>query len=238
MADVTHLIRIALESGDPIPRQLVRQWIDADSIAVDTLLYELIQDAWDRIQPTLESDETCLFIQRYLLRCIRDNPDRNVALTRFEAAADLEVWFDHLGAQEDTHTIAERVATAVTDLFLDGDAPIQGAIETGFLKHVLEQRSLRSFFAHWAHDERLKDAWRDASAWGDAHPNFKKGWREQSRALDAEVRIERAIEHRDANGLQWAQAYCEQRIGCTTLKREQNKWRRLLKQITEAQSEE
>jgi len=51
-------------------------------------------------------------------------------------------------------------------------------------------------------------------------------------------RIERAIEHRDASELQWAQAYCEQRIGWITLKRGQDKWRRLLKRVVSAQTEE
>jgi hypothetical protein len=51
-------------------------------------------------------------------------------------------------------------------------------------------------------------------------------------------RIERAIEHRDANDLRWARAYCEDCISWTSLKRGQDKWRRLLKQITKAQGEE
>jgi len=51
-------------------------------------------------------------------------------------------------------------------------------------------------------------------------------------------RIERAIEHRDASELQWAQTFCEQRMGWITLKRGQDKWRRLLKRIMEAQGKE
>jgi hypothetical protein len=187
MTGVTEPIRAALASTDAIPRQQVRQWIErADTVAVDALLYGLTRDAWHRIQPTLERDETCALIQRYLLRCIREDPDESVALTRYQAAGELEGWFDLLAAHEDTHAIAHGVAAAVTDLFLTGDAATRGAIETGFLEHVLEQRSLRSFFAHWAHDERLQDAWRHALAWGDAHPNFMKGLREQLRGLAAE----------------------------------------------------
>jgi hypothetical protein len=51
-------------------------------------------------------------------------------------------------------------------------------------------------------------------------------------------RIERAIEHQDVSELQWAQSYCEDRIRWTTLKRGQDKWRRLLKRIAMAQTEE
>jgi len=51
-------------------------------------------------------------------------------------------------------------------------------------------------------------------------------------------RIERAIEHRDANDLKWAQSYCEDRIRCANIKRAQDEWRRLLKRIVNAQAEE
>ena len=186
MTDVAQRIRIALASSDDIPRQHVREWIEhSDSVAVDALLYELTRDAWNRIQPALEQDEACALIQRYLLRCIREDPTDGPAMRRYEAAAALEAWFDHLAERADTYPIAQQVAAAVTDLFVDGDAPTRAAIETGFLEHVLEQRSLRSFFAHWARDERLQEAWRQALAWGDAHPNFTKGLREQLRPFSA-----------------------------------------------------
>ena len=87
--------------------------------------------------------------------------------------------------EDDTHDIAQRVAVAVTDLFLAGAAPTRGVIERGFLEHVLEQRSLWSSSANWARDDRLQEAWRHALAWGDAHTNFTKGLREQLRALSA-----------------------------------------------------
>jgi len=185
--DLRQLIRAAAASTDAIPRQHVRQWIaGADSVAVDALLYELTRDAWHRIEPSLERHETCAFIQRYLLRCVREDPADGVALTRFEAAAVLEQWFSQLAACEDTVALAQGVAAAVTDLFLDSDPRTRNAIETGFLEHVLEQRSLRGLFAHWQHDDRLHDAWRHATAWADAHPNFMKGLREQLRPSSTE----------------------------------------------------
>ena len=51
-------------------------------------------------------------------------------------------------------------------------------------------------------------------------------------------RIERAIQHRDATELRWAQAYCEGRIRWANIKRAQDDWRRLLKRIVKAQAEE
>jgi hypothetical protein len=63
---------------------------------------------------------------------------------------------------------------------------IRRAIETGFLEHVLEQRSLRHWFSYWAYDERLQEAWRLALAWGEAHPNFVKGLRAHLQAVQSD----------------------------------------------------
>src|ERR1043166_5077087 len=125
MTDVAQRIRIALASSDDIPRQHVREWIEqSDSVAVDALLYELTRDAWKPIQPPLEQGEACALIQPYLLRCMREDPTGGLAMRRYEAAAALEAWFDHLAARADTYPIAHQGAAARTDLFGDGDAQI------------------------------------------------------------------------------------------------------------------
>jgi len=189
MDELKQSINAALGSEDPIPRQLVREWIQrAADVEADALLYKLTGEAWNRIQPHLEAGETCSLIQRYLFRCIQENPKGGIALSRYEAASELEAWFDHLVRKEETREILERAVGGVTTLFLTGDDDIRAAIETGFLEHVLEQVTMRPLFSHWAYDEQLQEAWRQALAWGEAHPNFTKGLREQLRAaqLDQE----------------------------------------------------
>ena len=111
---------------------------------------------------------------------------RSRALSRYEAAGELERWFDYLAEGQDANDILQRVVVAVTDLFLSSDDNIRRAIETGFLEHVLEQRTLRHWFSHWAFDERLQEAWRLALAWGDAHPNFVKGLRAHLEAVHSD----------------------------------------------------
>jgi hypothetical protein len=188
MNQLRDAIQSALESEGPIPRQQVRQWIQsADSVEAEALLYQLTRDAWNRIEPRLESDETSALIQRYLLRCIRDDPEAGVVLSRYEAASELERWFDYLAEREDAHDIVQGLVIAVTDLFLGSDDNVRRAIETGFLEHVLEQRKLRHWFSHWAVDERLHEAWRLALAWGDAHPNFVKGLRAHLQAVQSDA---------------------------------------------------
>ncbi len=183
MDELNRSILNALESDGPIPRQRVRGWIQqAATVQADAQLYKLTREAWSRIEPRLEMAETCTLIERYLLGCIREDPQGGVALTRYEAAGELEAWFDLLAHKEDTGEILQSAVDAVTTLFLAGDDHVRRAIETGFLEHVLEQAPMRPLFSHWARDERLQEALRLALAWGHAHPNFTKSLRAELRA--------------------------------------------------------
>jgi hypothetical protein len=187
MDELKESITTALGSEGRIPRQLVRKWIhDACSVEIEALLYKLTGEAWSRIEPNLEQEETCALIQRYLLRCIRENPSEGAALNRYDAAGELERWFDHLAGIEDTGDILQGVAAGVAALFLNGDDLIRGAIETGFLEHVLEQPALRHLFSDWAYDERLQAAWRRALAWGEAHPSLMKSLRAGVRTVEGD----------------------------------------------------
>lgn len=66
------------------------------------------------------------------------------------------------------------MAGQVTELYLASGEDVRAAIETGFLEHVLEQERLRQYFSHWGADERLREPWENALAWGEAHPDFTK----------------------------------------------------------------
>jgi len=186
-------IRSTLHSQDSIARERVREWIaGAQDVETLALLYQLTEAAWSRIHPELEMDETCLLIRNYFLRCIRENPRRDdgddeedevVPLSRYEAAGDLEAWFDHLASNEQAKAVLQDVVVAITDLFLNSDEDVRDAIEMGFLEHVLEQAGLRHWFSHWSNDQRLQDAWQRALEWGEAHPDLMKSKRQELRAL-------------------------------------------------------
>ena len=109
MDEFNRSILNALESGGPIPRDRVRGWIhQAATVQADASLYKLTREAWSRIEPRLEMAETCTLIERYLLACIRENPQDGVALTRYEAAGELEAWFDRLAQMDDTRDILNQ----------------------------------------------------------------------------------------------------------------------------------
>jgi hypothetical protein len=177
-------IQTALESQDLISRERVREWISrAPDVETLALLYQLTNEAWNRIVPELQRDETCALIRDYLLRCILENSEDDVALSRYEAAGELELWFDYLSDQPSTEDILKGVAEAITKLFLRSNDGVQRAIETGFLEHILEQERLRHYFSHWAENERLCETWQCALAWAEAHPNYMKNLRRQLREL-------------------------------------------------------
>jgi len=189
MDELKVAIQAALQSDDRIQRAQVRAWIHgAQDIETFALLYRLTDEGWNRIEPRLDQDETRYLICRYLLMCVRDNPQGLAALPRYEAAGELEAWFDHLSDMEDAQKTLQEVAVAVTNLFLTSDDDVRAAIETGFLEHVLEQVRLRPLFAHWAENEQLQDAWQHALAWGEAHPNQMKAVRERLRELQSHER--------------------------------------------------
>jgi len=84
MSEVATAVQAALGSEGPIARELVVEWCEgADDIKALALLYRLTGEAYERIQPPLGQQETCRLIQRYLLECLRLNPEDGVALSRY-----------------------------------------------------------------------------------------------------------------------------------------------------------
>jgi hypothetical protein len=178
MSDLTPAVQAALDSDTPISRDLAVEWCRrADDIRTLALLYRLTGEAYERIQPPLGQQETCRLIQRYLLECIRLDPQDGAAFSRFEAAEVLVIWFQHLSRLgEDTTPVLRDAASAVTQLYLESNAEVRNAIETGFLEHVLEDEEFRPLFSGWAQDHRLREAWQFALAWGEAHPGSTRRW--------------------------------------------------------------
>ena len=191
MGQIGKAAETALTGSASIPRERVVAWChQAQDVCTLATLYRLTTEAYDRIEPELGMRETCGLIRRYLLECIRADPRDGIAFTRYEAASTLEVWFDHLSdVPEDTTEILRESVQALTSLYLGSSPAVRSAIGAGFLEHVLEQERFRPLFQHWQSDERLREPWEAALAWGKSHPNFTKSLRAELRGL----RDERAV---------------------------------------------
>ncbi|PYU30576.1 MAG: hypothetical protein DMG31_13575 [Acidobacteria bacterium] len=186
MTDIGSEINAALVGDGPIPRERVLVWIEAAAdLSTIAKLYRLTDEGYYRIRPELGREVTCGLIQRYFLQCIRQGVDDDEIQGRYEAARSLHLWFCHLSEVADTTTILAAAARAVTELFLTAGEDVRGAIETGFLEHVLETAALRPYFDHWSSDTRLKEAWERAMEWGKAHPDYTWGLLKQLRKLES-----------------------------------------------------
>ncbi|MGB9246007.1 MAG: hypothetical protein WCC03_21865 [Candidatus Acidiferrales bacterium] len=172
MEDFTSDIDSALTSEGQIAKDLVLSWIErASSLSTLSKLYRLTGEGYYRIQPELGADPTCALIQRYLIQCIRENvEDDDDIESRFDAAMSLHTWFRHL-LKMTKDEILKRAAHSITELYLTSDDAIRDAVENGFLEHALETAALRPYFEYWSRDERLRDAWKRALEWGQAHPD-------------------------------------------------------------------
>lgn len=115
MTDVKRAISEALTSDSRLTREMVREWLrGANDLETLALLYRLTDEAWHRIDPHVELEETCSLIQTYLLQCIREDPQDDWALTRYEAAWQLEAWFDHIASlPADTRAILRDAEAAI-----------------------------------------------------------------------------------------------------------------------------
>jgi len=184
--DSSATLDAALTSSGVIRREDVLAWLEqaSDLIALEKL-YRLTDTGYARIQPELGKEVTCGLIRRFLLECIRLDAGNDESIpSRFEAAGLLHQWYlNLLEAPEGASDVLTATSAAVTELFLAGDPKLQNAIETGFLEHALETEALRPYFAHWAADERLREAWEGALEWGNAHPNFMSSMLNTLRAV-------------------------------------------------------
>ncbi len=175
MSELTAKVERALAGDETLPGDVVADWCrsahDVESLAA---LYRLTYEAHSRIQPPLGQEITCGLIRRYLLGCVRLDPEAEGVLGRWEAAQVLLSWFWHLSQMPDTASVLQDTAAAVADLYLASDDGVRTAIETGFLEHALEEEGFRPLFANWAQQDQLRPAWQAALAWGQAHPHFTR----------------------------------------------------------------
>ncbi|HUP59191.1 MAG TPA: hypothetical protein VNA69_02100 [Thermoanaerobaculia bacterium] len=160
-----------LNSGEAIPRDDVRRWIDEGELLTWSAVYALAEHAAARIQPELSSDEQIDFMRRYLLRCIEENPAPGDYLhggyqAAWELAGALKQWRRRGGKAAKT---LRGIARDLEKIYRRGDAATKNRILCGVLEHAFEDAALRPYFADWDRDEDLREAYKLALEWGAAH---------------------------------------------------------------------
>ena len=161
----------ALGSDAAIARDDVRRWIDSSDLLTWSVVYELTESAWSRIQPEIPADEHVEFMRRYLLRCIEENPAPGEYLhggyeAAWELATALKEWRKRGGRIAGT---VRKVALDLEKIFRRGDAATQNRVHCGVMEHAFEDPAVRPYFVDWERDADLREAYKLAVEWGSAH---------------------------------------------------------------------
>ena len=161
----------ALAGDGPIARDDVRRWIDSGDLLTWSAVYELTNAAWPRIEPEIPVDEQIGFMRRYLLRCIEENPSPGEHLhggfeAAWELAACMKRWRT-LGNKAATHV--RGITLELEKMYRRSEPVTQNRILCGVLEHAFEDPALRPYFAGWDRDGELREAYRLAEEWGEAH---------------------------------------------------------------------
>ncbi|HEY0143394.1 MAG TPA: hypothetical protein VGF48_21050 [Thermoanaerobaculia bacterium] len=160
------------EGEGPIAAEDVRRWIDSGDLLVWSAVYELIGIAYERIDPSFDSEQAIEFTRRYLLRCIEENPSPGELLhggyeAAWELATLLKEWRTRGGKPADA---IRGVAIDLEKVYRRGDTAAKTRVLCGVLEHAFEDAALRRHFSNWERgDAELREAFKLAMEWGLSH---------------------------------------------------------------------
>lgn len=160
-----------LGGGEPIAAEDVRRWIESGDLLTWSAVYALVESAWSRVQPEIPVDEQVDFMRRYLMRCIDENPPPGEHLhggyeAAWELAAHMKHWRRSGGRLS---TVIRGIAVELEKLYRRAEPAARNRILCGVLEHLFEDPAMRPYFSTWDRDPELRDAYRLAIEWGDAH---------------------------------------------------------------------
>ena len=164
--DYAEVLRF-LGSGEPVPADDIRRWIDSGDLLTWSAVYALLELPATQFPP----DEAADFTRRYLMRCIEENPAPGDYLhggyeAAWELAAALKEWRRRGGRLAAT---IRSIAAELEKLYRRGDPATKNRVLCGVLEHAFEDAALRPFFANWERDAELREAHTLAMEWGAAH---------------------------------------------------------------------
>ena len=151
-----------------IPVEQIREWMGRPEIEVQAAVFDLVMSAErvKKVVPYLTFEDYRVFIPKFLGRCIVENPNTELTLSRWEAASEFMAWFGHLW---DDPSVAKSAFFEIKDqlrkLYLEGDSDVRLALIQGTLEHLFENASVRELFADWLSDPELKKAYEEAAEW-------------------------------------------------------------------------
>lgn len=150
-----------LKDDLPVAAGDLQRWIDSGDLLTWSAVFALLERPSTSFPPADAAD----FMRRYLLRCIEENPPSGDYLHGgYEASWELAALLRKWGGRS-----VRGIAVDLERLYRRGDPATKNRILCGVLEHAFEDPALRKSFASWERDEELRDAYRLALEWGEAH---------------------------------------------------------------------
>lgn len=158
----------AAASRDLIRKDHVKRWMASEEIECLGALFCLLMDraCYERIDPPLQFADYQGFVQTYLERCLREDPEGEWADSRYEAGWTLAKWFRGLWLDPAVPRSALReLKDWLARLYKEGGQEVRTCLVTASLEHLFEANEIGQFFSDWNQDSDLKKAFVDAMEW-------------------------------------------------------------------------
>ena len=145
-----------LESGVSILPEKVRHWMNLPDLNVQALVFDLLFEYPERLEGSIDEEETTAFFLKYLGQCLRDPVDGKYAHGRHMAGHSLRAWFQRLWKRRpntEHHLILIR--DMLSQLCREGSEATRDAVTISVLEHLFVNADVVTFFQSWKHDPRL-----------------------------------------------------------------------------------
>jgi hypothetical protein len=166
--NVSEIVDKLGSEGDTIPVERLRDWMRRPEIEVQAAIYDLVTNSErvKKVVPDLTFEDYLAFMPAFFSRCIIENPNTELTLSRWEAAMEFMGWFGNLWDNSSVHkSVLSEAKGQLRKLYQEGDSDVRLALIQGTLEHLFENASVREFFADWLSDPELRKAYEEAAEW-------------------------------------------------------------------------
>jgi len=159
--------RLKWDEDAVVPRDFLRAAMRTDDLEMQGTAYQFLatERGTARVTPPLAPGELNEFAERYLGRCLREDPLADDFLaqrscTRYGAGWELVRWYVRLfkatpGEADALAGLRAMLASA----YREGDAGVRAAVVNVTLSHLFASVSVRRTFAEWLDAPDLREAY-------------------------------------------------------------------------------
>ncbi len=149
----------------PIHKEQLMDWLnDEDLDVIGATINLLTERKYTRlIEPPIKLIDYYPKLIHYLERCIKEDPDAEWAVSRYEAAFFFQTWFKRLWRyKKDYENILQELKQWIQIMYLEGNRSVRTCIITGILEHLFENKKIAGYFKEWRNEPELANAYEEA----------------------------------------------------------------------------